>query len=173
MIRRLATAALLGALAGCARGQHGAAARTASDSAGATVPTASAPTADPQSPRPLGSWSRSEFTAPTTVVLRDQAALAEFWRRVGAGDVPSIDFSREAVIGAALGERRTGGYAVRIGAIKGAEGGAEIEVVEEAPGPDCMSTMSLTQPAAAAAVPKEAVTGTVRFTRRIEKKPCG
>lgn len=171
--RPLLAAALLGALAsGCPRSSGPRAGRPASDTAGAAVPHTDANAAAGPTPRPLGRWVRTGFTTPIAVVLRDSAALADFWRQAGAGGPPPIDFSREVVIGAALGERRSGGYAVRIGAARPVDGGTEIEILEQAPGAGCMSTMSLTQPATAAALPREAVKGAVRFTHRVEQKPC-
>src|SRR5437764_12715579 len=59
----------------------------------------------------------SGFTEPAELVLRDEAALANAWRTLNNGvpgnPAPTVDFSKKMVVLLALGQRNTGGYAVR------------------------------------------------------------
>lgn len=116
----------------------------------------------------------SGFTAPAELVLRDDAALAAAWKTANAGTVgspaPSIDFASQMVVLVALGERRTGGYTVRIDSVSRDAGGALVRYTATSPGPSCMTAQMITAPVIAVAVPR--VDGTVRFQRSDATDRC-
>ena len=57
----------------------------------------------------------SGITAMRFEVVRDDAAWSSLWREhAGTGTPPSVDFSKEMIVGLWLGMKPTGGYSVRI-----------------------------------------------------------
>jgi hypothetical protein len=86
------------------------------------------------------------------VVVRDAGAWATLWSRIHAsrGSVPAlpvIDFAREMVIVAALGERNSGGYTILVDSALAAPAGGAVFVIRSiAPGPRCGVTAALSQP---------------------------
>ena len=62
--------------------------------------------------RRIGQWSTSGLATPAREVIRDDGAYARFWAGLGAGERPSVDFSRDVVIAVAAGQRPTGGHAI-------------------------------------------------------------
>lgn len=105
------------------------------------------------SPRRIGSWSTSGYGQARRQVIRDAAAWSAAWSLVGQGPRPPVDFGREAVIVAALGERQSGGYQVQVSGASLAGGTLLIDVLEVIPGADCVPSAALTQPIAIVAVP--------------------
>jgi len=76
----------------------------------------------PKRSGPRSSFSGSKFEGPFRLVVRDPDAWHDVWRRIyqhntGNGpypEPPEIDFSREMVIVAAMGQRPTSGYEIII-----------------------------------------------------------
>jgi hypothetical protein len=93
------------------------------------------------------------------LVIREQDTWSRFWSELGAGVQPQVDFSRDLVIAVASGERSTGGHDIAVQRVTRSDGELRIEVVETAPGPDCMTTAALTQPVDVVLVPAAGVTG--------------
>jgi hypothetical protein len=112
---------------------------------------------------------------PGVQVLRDRRGWEAAWRQLHGGDAggpaPAVDFAREAVVVVALGERPSGGHAVRVeGTSAGADGALVLHVTETVPGPGCMSTMQITAPVDVVRVPR--VAGAVRAVTRRVAEPC-
>ena len=97
--------------------------------------------------RRIGQWSRTGVGESRRLVIRDANAWANFWAELGVGDRPNIDFTRDVAIAVASGQRPSGGYEIAVDRVRQQKGELIVEVVETSPGPNCMSTQSLTQPA--------------------------
>jgi hypothetical protein len=96
--------------------------------------------------RRVGQWTRTGIGESRRLVIRDANAWAEFWSELGVGDRPDVDFSKNVVVAVAAGQRPTGGYEIAVDRVRQANGELTVEVVETAPGPNCTTTASLTQP---------------------------
>lgn len=98
------------------------------------------------------------------VVARTQEEWEAIWRRHAAGrPVPSVDFSRDMVLGVFLGSRPSGGFSVQI---TSAEREGDVLVVkwaEQTPAPGQMAAQVMTAPSHLVTVPRH--TGQVRFER--------
>ncbi|HZN98129.1 MAG TPA: protease complex subunit PrcB family protein [Gemmatimonadales bacterium] len=101
----------------------------------------------------LGQWTRTGVSESRRLVIRDANAWAEFWSELGVGERPEVDFSRDLVIAVAAGQRPTGGHEIAVGQVAQNSGALTISVVETTPGPNCMTTASLTQPVDVVVVP--------------------
>ena len=122
----------------------------------------------------LVSATTSGFTEPAELVLRDAPALAEAWRTLHGGipaeSPPAVDLARDMVVLVALGERSSGGHAVRVDGVSAAGDGATVRYTATRPGASCMTTMEITSPVDAVRVPR--VDGAVRFERRDVVREC-
>ena len=103
--------------------------------------------------RRLGQWTRTGISESRRLVIRDANAWAEFWSELGVGERPEVDFSRDLVVAVAAGQRPTGGHEIAVGQVAQNSGALTISVVETTPGPNCMTTASLTQPVDVVVVP--------------------
>ncbi len=104
--------------------------------------------------RRVGQWTRTGISEARRLVIRDANGWAEFWSELGVGDRPEVDFSRDLVVVAAAGQRPSGGHEIVIDRVTQNNGELSISVVETTPGPNCMTTSSLTQPVDVIVVPK-------------------
>jgi hypothetical protein len=133
-----------------------------------------AATADSQDVTRLASLQTSGYAEPAELVLRDAAAATAAWNRAHGGEAgtpfPDTDFTRRMVVLLALGERSTGGHAVRFDGMTTGGGGATVRYTATAPGPSCMTTQMMTQPVEIVSVPR--VEGAVRFERRDVVEEC-
>jgi hypothetical protein len=86
-------------------------------------------------------------------VIRDANAWDQFWSELGVGDRPAIDFNRNVVVAVAAGQRPTGGHEIAVDRVTQTEGELIVDVVETTPGPNCITTASLTQPVDVVVVP--------------------
>ena len=126
--------------------------------------------------RPLAAELYSGIPDSGRVVIRDATAWSSMWQRAYAhrGSVPptpAVDFQREVVIFAALGERGTGGYTIQIDSARAAGDAVDVFVSRTSPGPKCGATMAVTAPFAAAAM--TATRKTIRFVERAVVTACG
>ena len=96
--------------------------------------------------RRIGQYSASGIATPARLVIRDDSAYARFWASLGAGNRPSVDFSRDIVIAAASGQRAMGGNAIAVERVTRTGDGLAVEVVETSPAPGCVVSQALTQP---------------------------
>jgi hypothetical protein len=103
--------------------------------------------------RRLGQWTRTGISESRRLVIRDANAWAEFWSELGVGERPEVDFSRDLVVAVAAGQRPTGGHEIAVGQVAQNGGALTISVVETTPGPNCMTTASLTQPVDVVVIP--------------------
>ena len=81
----------------------------------------------------------------------------------GGQAMPTIDFSRETVVGVFAGTRPTSGYGVEIVKAADANGTLIVDYVETRPGPGAVTAQVLTAPYHLVAVPRH--DGEVRFQK--------
>ena len=84
-------------------------------------------------------------------VITTRMAFAGLWSRLHASPdpkppMPEIDFSKESVVAAMLGERATGGFEVEITGITDQGSTSVISVREVKPGPECFVSEAFTSP---------------------------
>jgi hypothetical protein len=103
--------------------------------------------------RRIGQWTHTGIGEARRLVIKDANAWSQFWSELGVGDRPAVDFRRDVVVVAAAGQRQTGGHEIAIDRVTQRDGELIVEVVETAPGPNCMTTASLTQPVDVVIVP--------------------
>lgn len=121
--------------------------------------------------RRIGQWTRTGIGEARRLVIRDANAWANFWSELGVGDRPAVDFTRDMVVAVAAGQRPTGGYEIAVDRVRQANGELTVEVVETAPGPNCVTTASLTQPVDVVVIP--ALTArSWSFVERKEVRGC-
>jgi protease stability complex PrcB-like protein len=121
--------------------------------------------------RRIGQWTRTGVGEARRLVIRDANAWANFWSELGVGDRPAVDFTRDMVVAVAAGQRPTGGYEIAVDRVRQADGELTVEVVETAPGPNCVTTASLTQPVDVVVIP--ALTArSWSFVERKEVRGC-
>jgi hypothetical protein len=121
--------------------------------------------------RRIGQWTRTGIGESRRLVIRDANAWAEFWSELGVGDRPDVDFTHNVVVAVAAGQRPSGGYEIAVDRIRQASGELTVEVVETAPGPNCISTATLTQPVDVVVVPSIAAKSW-SFVDRKEVRGC-
>ena len=121
--------------------------------------------------RRIGQWTRTGIGESRRLVIRDANAWAQFWSELGVGDRPSVDFNHDVVVAVAAGQRPTGGYEIAIDQVTHSDGQLTVEVVERTPGPNCMTTASLTQPVDVVVVPA-ADAKSLSFLERKEIRGC-
>lgn len=107
--------------------------------------------------RRIGQWTRTGISEARRLVIRDANSWADFWSELGMGDRPEVDFTRDLIVAVAAGQRSSGGYEIAIDRVWQASGELTVEVVETAPGPNCITTAALTQPVDVVAVPAVSV----------------
>lgn len=121
--------------------------------------------------RRIGQWTRTGIGESRRLVIRDANAWAQFWSELGVGEQPSVDFNRDVVVAVAAGQRPTGGYEIAVDRVTQSDGQLTVEVVERTPGPNCMTTASLTQPVDVVVVPA-ADAKSLSFLERKEIQSC-
>lgn len=110
------------------------------------------------------------------VVIRDAAAWGRFWGGIvaqiaPAPPLPAVDFTRQFVAAAAMGERPSGGYTIDVTAVFLRGGTIHVVVKSVSPGRSCGAAMVMTAPVVAVAVDR--VEGEVRFLEIAETTDCG
>lgn len=117
----------------------------------------------------------SGLESPVREVVRDADSWRRIWVRLsGSGassPAPDVDFAREMALVAAMGQRSTGGYAIRIESVERAGSGLAVRVVETSPGPTCGTGQALSRPADVVIVPRSALP--VQWTVRQVVTDCG
>ncbi|MGQ0562795.1 MAG: protease complex subunit PrcB family protein [Gemmatimonadota bacterium] len=109
--------------------------------------------------QPLFATLYSSLREPRRMIIRDEESWSRLWADMvsstGApGAVPKVDFAREDVLVAALGERRTAGYAIAITGARSTEAGLHVTVISTNPAPGCTGADVVTTPLAAVRVSK-------------------
>lgn len=117
----------------------------------------------------------SGLRAPELLVVRDANAWRQTWTRIWDSTnptpaLPDVDFAREIVIVAALGERSSGGYSILIDSatVSGAEVLVWVRAVS--PGANCGTTAALTQPVDAARLTR--TERPIRFRQDAQVRSC-
>jgi hypothetical protein len=95
-------------------------------------------------------------------LIKDASAWDKCWSQHAgmlkpATAAPSVNFSKEMVIAATMGTRRTGGYGIEISSVEKTAHKLKVFVKETSPPPGMMSIQILTSPYCFAAVPKTAL----------------
>lgn len=101
----------------------------------------------------------------------EPAAFRALWETAQAGPPPSVDFDRDGVVAVFMGERPTGGHSIEVERVVLREDGKLlVEILLRSPGPECLTTLALTQPYQIVSVPRVAEHAT--FTARSVLVPC-
>ncbi|MEW5929598.1 MAG: protease complex subunit PrcB family protein [Gemmatimonadota bacterium] len=117
----------------------------------------------------------SGYTAPARQVVRSEAEWRTVWARLHESvmpqpPVPAIDFSRETVLVAALGQRSSGGFSILVDSVYDAGSTLRAVVRRSSPGAGCTVTAALTQPVDVVRIP--AGGRGVGFVDRDEVRDC-
>ncbi|MBN1385030.1 MAG: protease complex subunit PrcB family protein [Elusimicrobia bacterium] len=93
----------------------------------------------------------SGYTGSGTKVFKDKNSWMAFRQKhertnVPSSDLADIDFSKEMIIAAFMGQKPTGGYSVRIVDVEKLKDKIVVKYREEIPGKDSISTQAFTQP---------------------------
>ena len=123
-------------------------------------------------PQPLAEYSG--LTQPARTIVRDgatwQATWAEIFRnQAPIPQLPAVDFTREIVVVAAMGERRTGGHGIFIEGATEVSTGVTVQLRSVSPDSSCIVTLALTQPVDAVRLPRR---DTVVFAERATVTQC-
>ncbi|HEY9838969.1 MAG: protease complex subunit PrcB family protein [Candidatus Sericytochromatia bacterium] len=104
----------------------------------------------------LSQISNSRILTPRYVVAQDAESFRQLWiEHVGSADnLPAVDFSREMVVAAFMGEQPSGGYALTIQEVAEEAGHLKVRVLKSRPSPEQMVIQMLTAPAHLLAIPR-------------------
>lgn len=104
-------------------------------------------------------------------VIRDQRTWRAVWKRINPGPnnprLPKVNFAKEVLIVAALGQRSTGGYGIIVDKAYRIGKKAKIEVLSISPGKGCMLTQALTEPVDIVRIPRTNLPVTFTETQRV------
>jgi hypothetical protein len=117
----------------------------------------------------------SGFEGRERLVIRDPATWERTWRALVAAvqpapPVPAVDFTRDMVVLAAMGTRRSGGFVIDVEGVYDGGGRVYAAVLETSPGAGCAVTLAITTPVAAVRVPRR--DGPVTFVERSRTVDC-
>lgn len=108
------------------------------------------------------------------LVIRDEDALQALWGTTepvtGETEFPSVDFSTEMVIVAAMGERGSSGYIISIDKVVEDEDGIQVYITETSPADDCINLTVMTAPHHIVKIPQSDKEVTFNINREIN--PC-
>lgn len=107
------------------------------------------------------------------LVVRDSATFASTWSQLTQSETPapSVDFSHDIVLVAAMGTQRTGGYAIGIDTVTLGNDSLVAIVRLHQPGAGCMLAQMLTDPVAIVRV--AGANHPVRFVDEVVHAPAG
>ncbi len=122
----------------------------------------STPIAGDGHPLPVETLSKglhSGIDAPRLSVVRDGEAWQALWQahhamRQPAPPLPEIDFTRDMVIVAFMGQRPSGGYHITVSEVMEHRGAVLVRMVSRTPPSDGIATQALTQPFHLVRVPR-------------------
>jgi hypothetical protein len=96
------------------------------------------------------------------VTIRTDAEWKSLWKdHAPESTMPSVDFSKDMVVGVFLGTRPSSGHEVEIVGVRMQDSDLVVEYVQKQPGRGMMAAQVLSEPFHLVSVPKH--TGTVRF----------
>jgi hypothetical protein len=125
-----------------------------------------------------GSGSFAYYTAlreSQRLIVRDQAQWQDVWTAIwrthtATPPLPAIDFTREMVVVAALGERPSGGFSIFVDSAFESAVGVTIAIRTVSPGSGCGVTAVFTQPVDIARLPLR--TASITFDERPPVLAC-
>jgi hypothetical protein len=126
---------------------------------------------------PFATLARGEDTPAdltSSFAITDLGAWAAFWHEqtAGTGSLPSVDFSKEMVIVAAVGQRTEAGDSVEVRRILQVDQGTLVHVWERVPGDFCSPVARVHRPFHIVVAPLTALP--IRFAEvHTEQVPCG
>ena len=135
-----------------------------------TAAEASPPTATSQvSFHTIAKGYRSGIVEPAQVTARTQAEWIALWQKHSAAETtpslpPTIDFSKNIVVGVFLGQKPTGGYDIEITGVERSDSALTISFREQSPRPGAILTQAFTQPFHIVSISVEGTTA-VHFRR--------
>jgi PrcB C-terminal len=118
----------------------------------------------------------SGFTERQRLVISDTAAWTSAWQQLWSRhspqpELPTVDFEREVVLLASMGQRNSGGYVIELRNVTELANGLEVTVAEMSPDiTTCLVTAALSEPLVALRIPRPQ--GEVRFTEVRERYRC-
>ena len=97
----------------------------------------------------------SGLDEPDRLVIRDADTWAERWPDIAVqgGSAPAVDFARDMVLVAAMGQRSHGGHAITIEGVFENADAVYVHVLETSPGAGCAATQALVAPVFVVTVP--------------------
>ena len=109
--------------------------------------------------RSLKKGAFSGIHEPRQEVVKNADAWQKVWKQhvtaTGESDkIPAVDFSKEMVVVATMGTKRSGGYSIEIVDVDAKGKTLKISVKKTSPPPDAMTIQALTAPFHFVAVPK-------------------
>lgn len=79
-------------------------------------------------------------------IIKDNATLVKLYEAVNDPQVPKVDFSKERIVALFMGEKSSGGYAIKVKNVSEKGGKIYVVVEETKPGSGDIVTMSFTSP---------------------------
>ena len=79
-------------------------------------------------------------------VINDDTSLKALYQSINNEDIPKIDFAKQRVVAVFLGQRNSGGYAIKIKNVTEKDNKVYIEVEKINPQPGQNATMAITNP---------------------------
>lgn len=116
----------------------------------------------------------SGVTAPQRNVIRSREAFGALWTQLQRGfspafPAPGVDFGEEMVLFVALGQRSSGGHAIRIRHVTLQRDTLWVLVQHREPGTGCVVTTAFTQPTDIRVVPRADVPVRYRIQREVTR----
>ncbi len=111
---------------------------------------------------PIRSLKKGAFSGIRDVkqeVVKSADTWEKLWKQHttaagGADKIPAVDFSKEMVVVATMGTKRTGGYMIEIVGVEAKDKTLKISVKKSSPPPNAMTIQALTAPFHFVAVPR-------------------
>jgi hypothetical protein len=118
----------------------------------------------------------SGITRRDRIVIEDEATWARIWPEIVGSHspkppLPRVDFAREVIVIASMGQRSSGGYVISIDSALARDGGVSVVVTERSPGRTCGTTAALSSPVALARIARQA--SPIRFVEKTAVTDCG
>jgi hypothetical protein len=124
--------------------------------------------------QPLHATLYSNILEERRILIRDAESWAALWPQmvsIGAPQTPPfVDFSKEDVLIAAMGERRVGGFQISVLEVQTVERNTQVVVRSTIPGPTCDRAEVISAPLDAVRIRK--ITGTLTFDERTLINAC-
>ena len=118
----------------------------------------------------------SGITRRDRIIVNDEAIWKSLWTELLGShspkpSAPTVDFNRETIVVASMGQRSSGGYSVTIDSAGVAGDTVILAVTERSPGRTCGTTAALSSPIALARVMRPRAS--IRFVEKTAVTDCG